>query len=95
MVKHGFGRYFTLCCRIFFTLIHLYYYQLLTPIWYNGFFLGLINGIVGAVVWLIVIKIYRDILTVDIKMYLFQLVIAHILFGLVILYMYKPIMLTV
>ncbi|MFC5283875.1 hypothetical protein [Pedobacter alpinus] len=78
-----------------FTLIHLYYYQLLKPIWYNGLFLGLANGLLGALVWYVVIKIYNDVLTVDVKLYLLQLVIAHIIFGLVILYMYKPIILSV
>ena len=78
-----------------FTLIHLYYYQILIPAWYNAIFLGLINGIIGAIVWYIVIKIYAEILNVSVIHYLIQLVIAHVIFAIIILYMYSPIQISV
>lgn len=78
-----------------FTVIHLYLYQLYTPIWYNGIFFGLVNGLLGAVIWYLTIKIYNQVLQVEVKTYLIQLVIAHILFGLTIVWMYHPFILSV
>lgn len=73
-----------------FTEVHLYLYQILTPAWYNGIFLGLANGLVGAFVWYITIRIYREVLKVHIYQYLIQLIVGHIIFGLIIVYMYAP-----
>ena len=73
-----------------FTEVHLYLYQILTPVWYNAIFLGLANGFFGAFVWYITILTYQEVLKVHIYEYLVQLIIGHIIFGLVILYMYAP-----
>lgn len=73
-----------------FTEIHLYLYRILTPAWYNALFLGIANGVFGAFVWYIVIRIYRKILTVHISQYLIQLVIGHVIFALIVVYMYAP-----
>ncbi|HTN22128.1 MAG TPA: hypothetical protein VL125_16745 [Pelobium sp.] len=69
---------------------HLFLYRILTPAWYNALFLGLANGILGALVWYAVIRIYRKVLTVNVSQYLIQLVIGHIIFALIIVYMYAP-----
>jgi hypothetical protein len=69
---------------------HLFLYRILTPAWYNALFLGLANGILGALVWYAVIRIYRKVLTVHVSQYLIQLVIGHIIFALIIVYMYAP-----
>ena len=73
-----------------FAEVHLFLYRILTPIWYNALFLGFINGIFGAFVWYLVIRLYQKILTVHISQYLIQLVIGHIIFALIIVYMYAP-----
>ncbi len=73
-----------------FTEIHLFLYQILTPAWYNAIFLGLANGIFGAFVWYITIRVYQKVLKVHISEYLIQLVIGHVIFGLIIVYMYAP-----
>lgn len=73
-----------------FTEIHLYLYRILTPAWYNALFLGIANGIFGAFVWYIVIRIYCKILTVHLSQYLIQLVFGHIIFARIIVYMYAP-----
>jgi hypothetical protein len=73
---------------ILFTAVHVYLYLLYTPVWYNAVFFGIVNGIIGALVWYMVIKIYQQVLHVAVLEYLFQLILAHIVFALTILYMY-------
>lgn len=73
-----------------FTETHLFLYQIYTPIWYNALFFGIINGLIGAFVWYITIKLYPTVLKVNVTQYLTQLVIGHVIFGLIIIYMYAP-----
>jgi len=73
-----------------FAEVHLFLYRILTPAWYNALFLGLVNGIFGALVWYAVLRIYRKVLTVHVSYYLVQLIIGHIIFALIIVYMYAP-----
>lgn len=73
-----------------FVEIHLFLYRIFTPAWYNGLFFGLVNGVFGAFVWYITIRLYREVLSVHISQYLIQLIIGHIIFGLIIVYMYAP-----
>ena len=73
-----------------FTAIHLFLYRLLTPVWYNAVFLGFLNGLVAAAIWYTVIKIYHDVIYPKLPAYLIQLVLGHLIFGLVIVFMYLP-----
>ncbi|HET8828664.1 MAG TPA: hypothetical protein VFM79_04950, partial [Pelobium sp.] len=73
-----------------FTEIHLFLYQIYTPNWYNALFFGVINGLFGASVWYLTIKLYPKVLTVHISQYLTQLVIGHVIFAIIIVYMYAP-----
>lgn len=69
---------------------HLWFYRILTPAWYNGIFLGLANGILGALIWYAVIRVYKNFMEVHVANYLLQLILGHIIFGLVIVMMYAP-----
>lgn len=78
-----------------FAEVHLFLYRLFTPVWYNALFFGFANGIFGALVWYVVIQVYQKVLAVHVSYYLVQLIIGHIVFALIILYMYAPLHLSV
>ncbi|OAQ39746.1 hypothetical protein A5893_09195 [Pedobacter psychrophilus] len=71
-----------------FTSIQLYLYLLIAPVWYNAILLGIINGIVGCIIWYFTIMIYSDVLFVKVGSFLYQLMFAHIIFSIVIMLMY-------
>ncbi len=73
-----------------FTEIHLFLYQILTPAWYNGLFLGLANGLIAVVIWYALIKIYKNVLNSQVTEYLVQLLVGHVIFALIVLYMFAP-----
>jgi hypothetical protein len=71
-----------------FTSIQLYLYLLIAPTWYNAIILGILNGIIGCIIWYFTIIVYSDVLTVKVGEFLYQLIFAHIIFSLVIMLMY-------
>lgn len=73
-----------------FTEVHLFLYRVFTPAWYNAILFGVINGVFGALIWYITIKIYAQVLKTQVSQYLIQLIVGHILFALFIVYMYAP-----
>lgn len=73
-----------------FVAIHLFLYQIYTPIWYNALFFGVVNGVFGAVIWYVAIMLYQHILNVHISQYLTQLIVGHVIFAFIILYMFAP-----
>ena len=89
-VNNFFGTVIHFFAGYIFTEIHLFLYQILTPAWYNGLFLGLANGVIAVVVWYVLIRIYKDVLTTHLSQYLMQLVIGHIIFALIVVHMYAP-----
>lgn len=73
-----------------FVAIHLFLYQIYTPIWYNALFFGVINGVFGAFIWYFTIKLYQHILSVHLSQYLMQLIIGHVIFAIIVVYMFAP-----
>lgn len=69
---------------------HLFLYRILTPAWYNGLFLGLLNGIIAVGVWYALIRIYNNVLRTHVTEYLVQLIVGHVIFALIVVYMFAP-----
>jgi len=56
----------------------------------SGFLLGFISGIIGIIGWMIMFNLSHHQPPIDFKGYYFQLLLAHIIFGLVATAVYSP-----
>ncbi len=57
--------------------------SLLSPTVFIGSVLGFISGVIGVIGWHLTLKIHPDPPGIHLKDFYFQLVIAHIIFGIV------------
>lgn len=77
LLHYFIGFLFVLC-------YHFLWVQDLLPISFlSGFILGFISGIIGIIGWMIMFKMSNHQPQIDFKGYYFQLLLAHIIFGLV------------
>lgn len=61
----------------------LWIHNILPASFLIGFILGFISGIIGILGWMFIFKMSNHRPTIDFKGYYFQLLLAHIIFGLV------------
>ncbi len=64
------------------TMMFYFHWSEKFPSWGTGAFLGFILGLSGAIGWLITFRVHSSPPKIDLKAFLFQLVVAHVIFGL-------------